>query len=280
MYRESSNVKYDFAGKVAVVTGASTGIGRAIATALGHAGAAVTIDHLGDQRRADEVVAEIETAGGRAMAFEADVSDPGAVKSMYAATAEAFGGVDFLINNASVEINRFVWSLGDDEWSHVLANSLDSVFFCSKYVLPYMIPRGGGKIVNISSIHDSVPRKGSSAYCVSKAGVLMLTEVLALELAPHNVQVNAVSPGVILTERTDPQYNRSEKYREGAKRVVRANPLKRAGVVEEVVAPTMYLCSDMSDYAVGTTIYVDGGYRHNVCPIEDGDALPHLEKLK
>ncbi|NNE34801.1 MAG: SDR family oxidoreductase, partial [Rhodothermales bacterium] len=233
-----------------------------------------------DQDRAYDAVTEIADNGGRAIAVEADVSQPKQVRRLFEITNDEFGGVDILVNNASVEINKFIWNLGDDEWRHVLANSLDSVFFCSKYVLPYMIPRGGGKIVNISSIHDTVPRKMSTPYCVSKAGLLMFTETLALELAPYNVQVNAVSPGVILTERTHPNFSRGAEFLELNEQVLKINPTRRPGIVEEAVAPVLYLCSPHSGYTSGTTLYVDGAYRHNLVPMPEGDALPHLEALK
>ena len=274
-----THVAYDLSGKAAVVTGGSTGIGRAVGLALAAAGASVVIDHLGDHERAERTVREITNHGGSAIAVEADVSKPDAVKRLFAQAGAAFGGVDILINNASTEVNKFVWEMADEEWRFVIANSLDSVFYCSKYVLPYMIPRGGGKIINISSIHDTVPRKKGGPYCASKAGLLMLTEVLSLELVPHNVQVNAVSPGVVLTERTDPTPDRSPEFLAQGKLVHESNPYRRYGTVNEIVEPVLYFCSPNSNYTTGTTIYVDGAHRHNLMPIADGDARPFLKNL-
>jgi len=167
----------------------------------------------------------------------------------------------------------------DDEWRDVVANSLDSAFYCSKYVLPYMIPTGAGKIINISSIHDTVPRARASSYCASKAGLLMLTQVLSIELAPYNIQVNAVSPGAVSTERTKRLAALGEQKGQRG-RVRNANPYKRLGVVDEVVEPVLYLCSPFSTYTSGTTIYVDGAYRNNLCPGIPDDALPFLDGLK
>ncbi len=273
------HITYDHTGKTAVITGGSTGIGRAIGLAFAKAGAVVVIDHLGDSDRADSTIKEIESKGGRAIAVHADVSQPDQVRSLFSQAADLTGGIDILINNASVEVNKFIWEMADDEWRGVMANSLDSAFYCSKYVLPYMIPQGGGKIINISSIHDSVPRAQASSYCASKAGLLMLTRVLSIELAPYNIQVNAVSPGAVLTERTR-HFAALAKNKGLGGRVRNANPYKRLGVVEEVVEPVLYLCSPFSSYTSGTTLYVDGAYRNNLCPGVPGDALPFLDALK
>lgn len=277
---DQGHVTYDHTGKTAVVTGGSTGIGRGIALALARAGAIVIINYLDDRDGADGVAKHIENEGGRAVAVQADVSQPDAVKRLFSVAAEAGeGGVDFLINNASIEVNKYIWEMPDEDWRDVLSNSLDSSFFCSKYVLPYMIPRGGGKIINISSIHDTVPRARASGYCVSKAGLLMLTQVLSLELAQYNIQVNAVSPGAVVTKRT--QRFSAEVRHQGLKnRVVEHNPYKRMGMVDEVVEPVLYFCSPHSQYTSGTTIYVDGSYRNNLCPGIEGDALPFLDALK
>lgn len=270
---------YDHTGKTAVITGGSTGIGRAIGLALAKAGAVVVIDHLNDPTGADRTVEEIADAGGRALAVQADVSQPNQVRSLFAKAAELTGGIDILINNASIEVNKFIWEMEDDDWTSVMASSLDSGFYCSKYVLPYMIPQGAGKIVNISSIHDTVPRAKASGYCAAKSGLLMLTQVLSIELAAYNIQVNAVSPGAVVTERTRRFGALAENKGLGG-RVRNANPYKRLGVVDEVVEPVLYLCSPFSNYTSGTTIYVDGAYRNNLCPGLPGDAFPFLDALK
>lgn len=275
-----AHITYDHSGKTVVVTGGSTGIGRAIGAAFAKAGATVVVDHLNDHERAEAAVTSIRNAGGRAIAVEADVSQPDQVKHLFAEAAKETGAIDILINNASVEVNKYVWEMEDDEWQWVIRNSLDSVFYCSKYVLPYMIPQKAGKIINISSIHDTVPRIRASPYCVSKSGLLMLTKVLALELAPHNIQVNAVSPGVVKTERTTRVLRRTADQKALGQRVIDKNPLKRAGDVDEIVEPVLYLCSPFSGYTSGTTLYVDGAYRLSVSPFVEGDPEPFLEGLK
>jgi len=279
MIEASEHVTYDHSGKTAVVTGGTTGIGRAIAEALARAGASVVIDHLDDAARAEKTIAAIEAFGGKAFAVQADVSNPDEVKHLFAEASKPTGAIDILINNASVEVNKFVWEMGDDEYRWVMANSLDSVFYCSKYVLPYMIPNRRGRIINISSIHDTVPRIMASPYCAAKAGLLMLTQVFALELAAFNIQVNAVSPGVVLTERTGHVWEQMEREKKGHP-VIEANPFKRAGVVSEIVEPVLYLCSPFSSYPRRTTIYVDGAYRLRISPPREGDPYPHLESLK
>lgn len=273
------HITYDHSGKTAVITGATTGIGRAMALALADAGATVVIDHLNDPTGANKVVEQIKDDGGSAIAVQADVSKPDEVKHLFAMAAKSTGSVDILINNASVEVNKYVWEMSDDEYRWVMANSLDSVFYCTKYVLPYMIPGNSGKIINISSIHDEVPRIMASPYCASKAGLLMLTRVFALELAPFNIQVNAVSPGVVITERTGHVWEKIE-LNKAAHAVIEANPYKRAGVVGEIVEPVLYLCSPFSGYTTGTTVYVDGGYRLHVSPLIEGDPYPYLDALK
>ncbi len=275
----SEHVTYDHGGKVAVVTGATTGIGRGVVTALAKAGASVVVDYLDDTVGAERTVSAIESAGGRAIAVQADVSKPDQVKRLFAESAKLTGAVDILVNNASSEVNKFIWEMGDDEYRQVMENSLDSVFYCTKYALPYMIPNKRGKVVNISSIHDTVPRIMAAPYCASKAGLLMLTKVFALELAQFNIQVNAVSPGVVMTERTGHVWKENERQGKGHP-VIEANPYKRAGVVEEIVEPVLYFCSPFSGYTSGTTIYVDGAYRLRVSPLREGDPYPHLEALK
>lgn len=270
---------FDFRGKTALVTGGGRGIGRGISRALGAAGAFVFVNYLNDRESADSVAAEIVAGGGRAVAVQADVSEPAAVKAMFRKCADSRETIDILVNNASLEFNRYIWDLKDSEWEASIKTTLSSPFYCSKYVLPYMVKSPNGKIVNISSIHDSVPRKAAAPYCAGKAGLLMLTEVMALELAPYNIQVNAVSPGLTLTDRTKGILGKDGEVDE-SNPVVAANPMHRAGSVDEVVTPVLYLCSDASSYTTGTTIYVDGGYRHNLCPEREESLYGFLDQLK
>ncbi len=266
--------------KVALVTGASTGIGRATAMALGASGAAVVINYLDNQEDAAGAVRHVEATGAKAVAIQADVTDPGQIKRMFAAASREFGGIDILVNNASDEVNDFVWAHEDDAWRHVMATTLDSAFYCSKYVLPYMIPRGSGRIVNISSIHDQVPRKGSTSYCAAKAGLLMLTRVLSLELAPSNIQVTAVSPGATITERTFPAFLESGRTRPDLLPSFDHIPAGRAAEAEEAADAVLHLCtSPAGKYVTGSTIYIDGGLRNTVYQIADQDPTPHLDRL-
>ena len=268
-----------YSSKVVIVTGSSRGIGKAIALEFGRQGATVVVNYLNNKQAAESVVAKIEASGGVGIAYQADVSSPSDVKRLMLDVGEKYGRIDILVNNASVEWCKYIWEISDEDWLSSVHGTLFSTFLTSKYVLPYMIPGKQGKIVNISSIHDTVPRKAASSYCSAKAGVLMLTKVLALELAPYNIQVNAVSPGLTLTDRTggilspdgsvDPQNS-----------VVQATPTKRPATVEEVTQAVMYLCGPNTEYTTGTTIYVDGAYRHNLCPERPADgAEAYLEGL-
>jgi NAD(P)-dependent dehydrogenase (short-subunit alcohol dehydrogenase family) len=247
--------------KTAIVTGSGRGIGRAIALAFAREGARVAVNYLSNDAAAQEAKAEIDKVGIPALLARADVSDAGQVEAMFDLCLREFGRVDILVNNASAEARRPFWELPEDEWDDVINVSLKSVFLCCKQAARCMMPRKQGKILNISSIHDSAPRLKASAYCAAKAGVLMLTKAYALELAPYNIQVNAISPGLIRTDRT------AGYIEHGVNNVQSAIPARRPGTVEEVAEPAVYLVSDSAGYTTGVTLYVDGGYLLNVCRI-------------
>ena len=251
--------------KTALVTGASRGIGRAIALAFAREGAGVALNYVSNEQAAQEAKAEVDKLGASALLARADVSDEAQVEAMFDLCLREFGHLDILVNNASTEIRKPFYELTPEEWDRVLDVSLKSVFLCSRQAARRMMPRRQGKILNISSIHDSVPRVKASAYCAAKAGVLMLTKAFALELAPYNIQVNAISPGLIATDRTAGYIERGNET--GRNNIQTAIPARRAGTPEEVAEPAVYLVSDEANYTTGTTIYVDGGYTQNVCRI-------------
>ena len=265
--------------RVAIVTGGARGIGKGICIALAKEGCYVFVNYLNNKNEADEVVDEITRAGGKAQSLQADVSKPEEVKVLMKEASKITGSIEILVNNASLEINHYIWDLKDDEWEKSLRTTLFAPFYSSKYVLPYMSKAKNGKIVNISSIHDVVPRKAAVSYCSGKAGMLMMTKVLALELAPYNIQVNAVSPGLTLTDRTA-SILKDDGSVDVDNEVVASNPMKRPALIEEIVEPVLYLCSSKANYTSGTTIYVDGGYQHNLCPEREENMFDFLEDLK
>lgn len=239
-------------GKVAIVTGGSRGIGRAIAVALAHEGASVVVNYVSAAAAAEEVVRAI---GERACAVQADVKDLSHHTRLTEAAVTRFGGLDILVNNAGMARRQPFLEATPAAWEEVIGVNLKGVYFLSQTAAKLMTRRGAGKIVNISSVHDAQPMAGNSVYCIAKAGCNMLTRALALELAPLRIQVNAVSPGAILTDETrdrleDPVY---------LKKVLARIPSGRVGGVEEVAGSVIHLASSDSDYITGATLYVDGG---------------------
>jgi len=251
--------------KTALITGASRGIGRAIALAFAREGARAAINYLANDSAARETKAQIDAQYAPALLAQADVSDAAQVERMFERCLQEFGQLDILVNNVSTEAREFFWELTEGDWDRVLAVSLKSVFLCSKQAALCMMPRKTGKILNISSIHDVVPRAKASAYCAAKAGVLMLTKAYALELAPYGIQVNAISPGLIETDRTASYIRFGNET--GRNNIQTAIPAKRPGTPEEVAELAVHLVSDSSGYTTGTTVYVDGGYLLNTCRI-------------
>jgi len=242
-------------GKVAVVTGGSRGIGRAISLALGREGAAVIVNYAKAEEAAQEVVADIRQMGGQAFAVACDVKDSSQHERILAAAREIFGRLDILVNNAGMARRQPFLEATEDAWDEVLGVNLKGVYFLSQAAARWMAAQGSGKIVNISSVHDERPMTGNSTYCIAKAGMVMLTKSLALELAPLNIQVNCVSPGAIATDENrdrldDPAYRA---------KVVARIPSGRVGSVEDVTGAVVLLASAEADYITGSHLYVDGG---------------------
>lgn len=242
--------------KVALITGASRGIGRAVALALAEAGFAVAVNYARAREQAAAVVTEIERGGGAAASFEADVSDPAAVAAMFAALDARFGRLDALVNNAGVggRVDS-ITAIDDAAWRRALAVNLDGAFYCLRAAIPRMHATGGGRIVNISS---GAARTGGSIgahYAASKAGLLALTAKAARELAPHGIAVNAVLPSVIETDMLD-------EVAPGAAAQARLRatfPIGRFGRPHEVAAVVRFLCTDAPDYLTGENISMRGG---------------------
>jgi NAD(P)-dependent dehydrogenase (short-subunit alcohol dehydrogenase family) len=243
-------------GKVALITGGSKGLGRAIADALAGAGAAVCLV----SRHADEgekVAAEIRGAtASRAIALEADVSDSAQVNRMVEQAIRELGHVDILVNNAGMNIRNSVVDYSDEDWNRVLQTNLSSAFYCCRAVGPHLIERGWGRVVNLASIMALTSLPGRCAYTASKAGLIGLTKTLALEWAPHGVTVNAICPGPFATEMNIPLLENPEVREQFTSRI----PLGRWGNVEEVGAAALYLSSEPAAFVTGHTLYIDGGW--------------------
>jgi NAD(P)-dependent dehydrogenase (short-subunit alcohol dehydrogenase family) len=247
--------EFSLEGKVAVITGASRGIGRAIALRLAGAGAKVVVSSRkleGVQAVADE----IKSAGGEALAVQAHVGRPDDVTALVAQTVETFGRVDVAVNNAATNPHFGpVLTADEGQWDKILDTNLKSVFRMCKAVAPQMEKQGGGKIINLASVAGLRPSPGMGVYSVSKAGVIMLTQVLATELGHTNIQVNAIAPGVIKTRFSRVLWQTPQI----ADPILGALPLGRFGEPEDVAGLALYLASPASDYVTGAVFVVDGG---------------------
>jgi len=252
----TSNAGPDLLGdRHALVTGAATGIGRATAKRLATEGAAVVVNYVGGPEEADEVVAEIEGAGGRALAVEADVSDEQRVAEMFSRAREELGApIDLLVNNAGVESSYPVEELPLEEWRRVIDVNLTGPFLCSREFVRAGPPRGS-VIVNVSSVHEVIPWLRFSHYCASKGGLKLFGQTIARELAPRGIRVVMVAPGAILTPINRELIEDPEKRRQQEEQV----PWGRLGEPEEVAAAIAWLAGPDAEYVTGTTLFVDGG---------------------
>jgi glucose 1-dehydrogenase len=242
--------------KVAIVTGAGTGIGRAIALRFAQEGAAVVIDYVGRPDDAAEVVQQIVTAGGKALAVEADVSQPAQVQSLIDQAVQKFDRLDVLVNNAGVETKIPFLEIPLDVWSKTIAIDLTGPFLCAQAAAKRMVGQGGGgRIINISSVHEDIPMPTNSAYCAAKGGLRMLMRTICVELAPHGITVNNIGPGAIDTPMDAPL----KAHPEMMKALLAEIPIGRMGKPEEIAGLATYLASDEAGYVTGSTYFIDGG---------------------
>jgi 3-oxoacyl-[acyl-carrier protein] reductase len=247
-------VSYGLAGKTALVTGGGQGIGYEVARRLAAEGVAVAINGR-TAEKLSTVVAQIDAAGGRAMAVVAQVDSKEQVSGMVKSVVSKFGALDFLVNNAGVSMpDRFV-DLDEDSWDNQLDINLKGTFLCSQAVAPHMLEKGGGAIVNMCSIASFGGQEGRAGYAASKAGLLGLTKVMAQEWSPQGIRVNAVAPSLIATD----MINRivPDAFRDGV--VLDRTPMGRLGQPGEVADVVLFLLSEGAAYVTGTTILVDGG---------------------
>lgn len=240
-------------GKVALVTGASRGIGRATALELAKHGANVVVNYAGSKDKAEEVVAEIQALGREAYAAQADVADSEAVQAMVKEAIERFGSLDILVNNAGITRDNLMMRMKEEDFDAVVNTNLKGVFNCSKAVMRQMMKQRAGRIINLASVVAVLGNAGQANYVAAKAGVIGLTKSMARELASRNVTVNAVAPGFIETDMTD--VLTEEVKTEMLKQV----PLGKLGQPEQIAKVVRFLASDDANYMTGQTIHVDGG---------------------
>jgi len=239
--------------KIALVTGASRGIGRAIALDLAARGATVAVNYNASAAAAQEVVDAITAAGGRAMAIQADVSRFEAAQALVKAVTDAYGRLDILVNNAGTTRDMLLMSMKEEDWDHVVAADLKSVFNCCKAASRGLIRQRSGRIVNITSVVGLAGQAGQTNYAAAKAGVIGFTKSLAKELGSRGITVNCVAPGFIPTALTDVL---TPEQKDAA---IKATPLGRFGTPEDVAHAVSFLASDLAGYITGAVLSVDGG---------------------
>jgi glucose 1-dehydrogenase len=250
-------------GQRALVTGASSGIGRAIALSLGEAGADVVINYVSDEDKAQGLAEEIRAKGVRALALRADVSDEAQVGAMFSAMIEQFGTIDILVNNAGLQQDAPFHELTLAQWNKVLAVNLTGQFLCSRAAVREFLRRGvqpeiscaAGKILCVSSVHEVIPWAGHVNYAASKGGVMLMMKSLAQEVAPYRIRVNSICPGAIRTPINMEAWDTPEAYKDLLKLI----PYKRIGEAAEIGRAAVWLASDYADYVHGISLFVDGG---------------------
>lgn len=240
-------------GKTAIVTGASRGIGRAIALAMAAQGANIALVYAGNEPAAEEALSLIRAQGVRAQAYRCDVADFSATKDTVAQTLNDFGGADILVNNAGITRDALLLTMKETDFDAVVDTSLKGAFNMLRHVAPHFIKRRAGRVLNLSSVSGLMGNAGQANYSAAKAGIIGLTKAAAKELAPRGITCNAIAPGLIQTDMTAamPETARAA--------LLGAIPLRRAGTAEEVAALAVFLCGPLAGYITGEVIRVDGG---------------------
>lgn len=250
-------------GQKALVTGASSGIGKGIAIGIGHAGADVCVNYRSGDKAAQEVVDEIKRCGSKAFAYKADVGSEEEILGMFKAMYEEFGTVDIMINNAGLQKDAPVDQMTLKQWDEVIRVNLTGQFICAREAIKEFkrrgvrpeVSRSAGKIICISSVHEVIPWAGHVNYAASKGGVMLMMKSIAQEVAPERIRVNSVSPGAIRTPINTEAWNTPEAFNDLMKLV----PYKRIGEPDDIARAVIWLASDDADYVTGACIYVDGG---------------------
>lgn len=251
-------------GQVAIVTGASSGIGAGCAKELAKAGATVVVNYpiASTKEMAEQVVAEIAANGGKAISYQADVSKETDVQKMFGDVVDQFGTVDILINNAGLQKDAPFTEMTLDQWNFVLGVNLTGQFLCAREAIKEFLRRGindksksAGKIICMSSVHEVIPWAGHANYAASKGGVMLMMKTIAQEFAPQKIRINSIAPGAIATPINHDAWDTAEHLQ----KLLRLIPQKRVGQVEDIGKAAVWLASDDADYVNGTTLFVDGG---------------------
>jgi glucose 1-dehydrogenase len=257
------DMKRKLEGQIALVTGASSGIGAGVAKALATEGAKVVINYSSSQEKAERVCHEIQQAGGTTLMIKGDVSKENDVLAMYDRIFKEFGTIDILINNAGLQKDNKFHEMSLDEWNRVIGVNLTGQFLCAREAIKEFLRRGivpskskaAGKIICMSSVHEVIPWAGHANYAASKGGVMMLMKSIAQEYAPMKIRVNSIGPGAIRTPINHAAWQTPESYNQLLKLI----PQKRIGEAEDIGGAAVWLASDDSDYVNGITLFVDGG---------------------
>jgi glucose 1-dehydrogenase len=250
-------------GQTALVTGANSGIGAAIAKGLAEAGAAVAINYVSGPERTAELIDEIREFGGTAIGIQADVSSEHQVQAMFEQVLDSFGALDILVNNAGLQRDAALHAMSLADWNTVIAVNLTGQFLCAREAVRAFlhqrkgprISRSTGKIICVSSVHDRIPWAGHANYAASKGGVMLLMQTMAQELAAHKIRVNSISPGAIKTLINTSAWETPDAEAS----LLELIPYGRVGQVEDIAHAAVWLSSDFADYVTGATLYVDGG---------------------
>lgn len=243
----------DLSGSVALVTGASRGIGAVIARRLAEAGVKVGVNYLSSPESAEEVVSSIISAGGEALLVEGDVAQEEPAKSTVQQVVSRWGRIDILVNNAGINRDRLLLRMNTDDWDQVIQVNLRGAFLCTRFVMPHLIKQRSGRVVNISSVVGISGNPGQANYAAAKAGLIGFTKSVAREVASRNVTVNALAPGYITTGMV-------EKLSEAAReKILSRIPMGRFGVAEDVSEAVVFLCSNGASYITGEVLTIDGG---------------------
>lgn len=246
-------------GKAAIVTGAGSGIGRAIATLFAEEGARVAVVDVSESD-GKETVELLRKRGGDAIFIQGDISNSAIVKRIVETTVKKYERVDILCNNAGVESMGSILEITEENWDKVMSVNLKGVFLCSKHSVPKMVENGGGVIINIASVLGLIGSKGEAAYCASKGGIISLTRAMALDFAPHNIRVNCICPGSVLTPTFKRVMTSLGDYEAAFQRNLDKIPLKRIAEPEEIAYAALYLASEKASYITGSVLVIDGGW--------------------